>query len=144
MTGELFINGADAFQYGVSMGSGFIDTLKATLTFKDDIENNSAIEHGKRVVLTPYIDSRDISLTFVVTGRNKADFEANENTFLDILYSRKLTIKIKGYPDYYRLIYTGKSTSYAHASTSCKITAKFTEVNPKDRAEKTTNDLFVV
>ena len=66
MTGELFINDADAFQYGVSMGSGFIDTLKATLTFKDDIENNSAIEHGKRVVLTPYIDSRDISLTFVV------------------------------------------------------------------------------
>lgn len=142
MTGELFINGTDAFTYGVSMGGGFIDTLKATLAFKDDIENNSAIEHGKRVVLTPYIDSRDVSLTFTVIGRNRADFEANEKTFLDILYSRKLTIKIKDNSEYYRLIYTGKSTSYAHASTSCKITAKFTEINPKDRGEVKQNDLF--
>lgn len=142
MTGELYINGTDAFSYGVSMGGGFIDTLKATLAFKDDIENNSAIEHGKRVVLTPYIDSRDVSLTFTVIGRNRADFEANEKTFLDILYSRKLTIKIKDNPEYYRLIYTGKSTSYAHASTSCKITAKFTEINPKDRGEVKQNDLF--
>ena len=64
MTGELLINGKDAWtQWGVNMGDGFIDALDAPLPMKDYIENESRLEHGKRIITTDAkVDSRDITL----------------------------------------------------------------------------------
>lgn len=144
MRGELFINGIDAYTHGVSMGDGFLSAIKSPLPFKEDIENNSAIEHGRRFVLSTYLDSREVSLTFTVQGENTTVFAANRDWFLSELYSRKLVIKIKGDDNYYRFVYSGKNTSYGYSPSGvfCIIAAKFIEVNPHDRGEVSENNLF--
>lgn len=142
MIGDLFINGIDAATHGVSMGSGFVETLQNSITFKDGLENESFVEHGKRVVLNPYYASRDVSLTFVIQGANKTAYEANDAWLVSILKGRKLTIRIKGDSNYYRLVYSGKGVSYAKGTTAGRRTAKFEEVNPYDRASSSVNPLF--
>ena len=144
MAGDLIINNFDADLMGVSMGKGFLDAIGVSLQYKDDIENESAIEHGKRLVLSEYKASRDVTLTFLIRGLGRASYKANDATFLNMLYGRKLTLKIKGDDNYYRLIYTGKGASYAHSSNSCTRTLKFTEVNPDDRGASPKNSLFTI
>lgn len=53
MINELFINGIDADTIGVVMGEDFLNALRTPVSFKEDIENDSAIEHGIRLVLSP-------------------------------------------------------------------------------------------
>lgn len=146
MINDLVINGVDMHNIGVVMGEDFINALHTPITFKEDIENNSAIEHGIRLVLSPYMSQREITLTFNIHGSDSASFKANENAFLEILYGRKLTIKVVGDENYYRLVYSGTGVTYGrnHANTTCTIKAKFTEVNPADRAQTPLNSLFEV
>lgn len=146
MNGELKINGVDAHSKGIHMGKGFINALKSTLEFKDDVETDSTKESGKRVILNPYFKARDVSLSFVVTGSTAEEFLANEEWLLDVFYARVLTIDIKNDGNRYRLVYTGKSTSYGYSPSRkvCTITAKFTEINPEDRGETKLNKIFVV
>lgn len=138
MKGELIINGKDAWtQWGVNMGEGFIDTLDAPLPMKEYIENESRLEDGKRV-LTSNVkkDSREITLSFTITGTSESDYRAKKKAFETELYKGSLTIsvpKISG--DVYHLIYTGKNVSYGLSLDRCfgNFSAKFEEPNPSDR-----------
>lgn len=138
MKGELIINGKDAWtQWGVNMGDGFIDTIDAPLPMKDYIENESRLEDGKRV-LTSNVkkDSREITLSFTITGTSESDYRSKKKAFETELYNGALTIsvpKISG--DVYHLIYTGKNVSYGLSLDRCfgNFSAKFEEPNPSDR-----------
>ena len=68
MTGELYINGKDAWvTWGVNMGDGFLDALDAPLQMKDYIEDESRLEHGKRMITAnAKVDSREITLGFTI------------------------------------------------------------------------------
>lgn len=132
------INGKDAWtQWGVNMGDGFIDTIDAPLPMKEYIENESRLEDGKRV-LTSNVkkDSREITLSFTITGTSESDYRAKKKAFETELYKGSLTIsvpKISG--DVYHLIYTGKNVSYGLSLDRCfgNFSAKFEEPNPSDR-----------
>lgn len=138
MKGELMINGKDAWtQWGVNMGEGFIDTLDAPLPMKEYIENESRLEDGKRV-LTSNVkkDSREITLSFTITGTSESDYRSKKKAFETELYNGALTIsvpKISG--DVYHLIYTSKNVSYGLSLDRCfgNFSAKFEEPNPSDR-----------
>lgn len=138
MKGELIINGKDAWtQWGVNMGEGFIDTLDAPLPMKEYIENESRLEDGKRV-LTSNVkkDSREITLSFTITGTSESDYRSKKKAFETELYNGALTIsvpKISG--DVYHLIYTSKNVSYGLSLDRCfgNFSAKFEEPNPSDR-----------
>lgn len=146
MTGDLLINGVDMATKGIDMGPGFIDALKTSLTFKEDIENESALQHGKRVVLSTKYEARDITLTFIVRGSSASVFATNDTYLNNLFLGRTLTVKVKGDGNYYRLIYTGKNVSYAHSPTGvvCKRVAKFTEIDPSDRGSTPLSTLFSV
>lgn len=146
MINELFINGIDADTIGVVMGEDFLNALRTPVSFKEDIENDSAIEHGIRLVLSPYVSQREVSLTFNIHGSDSASCESNEKALVNILYGRKLTIQVQGDENYYRLIYTGAGVTYGrnYARTTCTIKAKFVEPNPKDRARTPQNPLFSI
>ena len=46
---ELKINKYSVYDtFGVRMGDGFLDALTEPLTLKENIENESRLEHGKR------------------------------------------------------------------------------------------------
>ena len=138
MTGDLFINNKDAWTtWGVNMGSGFLDALDSFLPMKDYIENDSRLEHGKRMITTgAKVDSREVTLEFTITGSSETDYRTKKKAFQQELQAGAFTLKVPALGnEVYHLVYTGKNISYGLSLSRDfgKISAKFTEPNPMDR-----------
>lgn len=140
MTGELFINGKDAWtEWGVNMGKDFIGAIDSFVPMKDYIENESRLEHGKRVLmLEPKVASRDLTLQFTIKGNSESDFRSKRKAFETELQTGTVNVKVPVLGDeVYKLIYLGKSVAYALnvSRTFCTVAAKFEEPNPMDRSD---------
>ena len=83
MKGELIINGKDAWdELGVNMGSNFLDEIDGFNEMKDFIENESRLEHGKRVITTnAKVSSRELTLQFTITGNSEKDYRTKKKDF---------------------------------------------------------------
>lgn len=68
MEAKLLINNKDAYvTWGVRMDDGFLTALCAPCTMKEYIENESRLEHGKRVVTdNAKVASREVTLAFTI------------------------------------------------------------------------------
>lgn len=140
MTGDLFINGKDAFStWGVRMGDNFLDAIDGFNEMKDYIENESRLEHGKRVITdNAKVDSREITLQFTIEGSSESDYRSKKKAFQTELEKGAVNIKVPVLGnEVYKLIYLGKSVSYGLSLDRCfgKISSKFEEPNPMDRNE---------
>lgn len=116
MTGELFINGKDAWTtWGVNMGDGFLDAIDAPVTMKDYIEDESRLEHGKRVITeNAKVDSREITLGFTITGTSEEDYRAKKKAFESELRKGNFTVNIPALGAKYIILYTrGKVSATA-------------------------------
>lgn len=138
MTGDLIINGKDAYDtWGVNMGDNFLDALGASAPMKEYIQNESRLEHGKRVTTSnAKIDSRELTLCFTITGDSQPDFQLQKKSFYDELYKGSMVIKIpKVNDEVFYLNYLGKSVAYAQSidRAFCKVSSKFEEPNPTKR-----------
>lgn len=137
MENDLIINGKDAYKmWKVCMGSKFLDNLETPPPLKDYITSGSRTENGQRVIVSPRIDSRDVSLSFTVSGTDRNDFIRNRDGFLSVLQGGTVEIRVPSLNgNTYRLVYTGKNASYAmnRMRTFATITAKFIEPNPMNR-----------
>ncbi len=139
---ELRINGSSTVyqDYGVRMGDGFLDALTEPLSLKENIENESRLEHGKRIVVeeTPKFQSREVILDFTIAGNTPADFRAKKKAFLAMMYQGVVTIQVpQESEDVYHLIYRGKGSEYSMNAqrTFCHMMLKFEEPNPSFRTE---------
>ena len=140
MTGDLFINNKDAWTtWGVNMDDGFLDALDAPLQMKDYIEDESRLEHGKRMITAnAKVDSREITLGFTIMGASESDYRAKREAFLSELQAGAFTVKVPSVgTDVYKLVYTGRSISDGLSSnrTFGHFTMKATEPNPTDRTQ---------
>ena len=140
MTGDLTINNKDAWTtWGVRMGDGFLDTIDGFNEMKDYIENESRLEHGKRVITdNAKVDSREITLQFTIEGSSESDYRAKKKAFQTELEKGAVNIKIPALgSEVYKLVYLGKSISYGLSLDRCfgKVSSRFEEPNPMDRSE---------
>ena len=140
MTGDLLINGKDAFStWGVRMGDGFLDAIDGFNLMKDYIENESRLEHGKRVITdNAKVDSREITLQFTIEGSSESDYRTKKKAFQTELEKGAVSIKIPALgSEVYKLVYLGKSISYGLSLDRCfgKVSSKFEEPNPTERSE---------
>lgn len=140
MTGDLIINGKDAFStWGVRMGDGFLDAIDGFNQMKDYIENESRLEHGKRIITdNARVDSREITLQFTIEGDSESDYRTKKKAFQTELEKGAVSIKVPVLgSEVYKLVYLGKSVSYGLSLDRCfgKISSKFEEPNPMDRNE---------
>lgn len=140
MTGDFFINGKDAFStWGGRMGDGFLDVMDSFNEMKDYIENESRLEHGKRVITDKAkIKSREFILQFTIEGNSEGDYLIKKKSFQGELEKGSVNIKIPALgSEVYKLVYLGKSLSYGLSSDRCfgKISSKFCDPNPMDRNE---------
>lgn len=140
MTGDLFINGKDAFStWGVRMGDSFLDAIDGFNEMKDYIENESRLEHGKRVITdNAKVDSREITLQFTIEGSSESDYRSKKKAFQTELEKGAVNIKVPVLGnEVYKLVYLGKSISYGLSPDRCfgKVSSKFEEPNPMDRSE---------
>lgn len=83
MTGDLFINGKDALEtWGARMGNGFLDAIDGFNEMKDYIENESRLEHGKRVITdNAKVDSRESLSSSPLKAVRKVITEARRKPF---------------------------------------------------------------
>lgn len=140
MTGDLIINGIDAFStWGVRMGDGFLDAIDGFNQMKDYIENESRLEHGKRVITdNARVDSREITLQFTIEGDSESDYRTKKKAFQTELEKGAVSIKVPVLgSEVYKLVYLGKSVSYGLSFDRRfgKVSSKFEEPNPADRSE---------
>lgn len=140
MTGDLFINRKDAWStWGVRMGDGFLDAIDGLNQMKDYIEDESRLEHGKRVITdNAKVDSREITLQFTIEGNSESDYRTKKKAFQAELEKGAVNIKVPTFgSEVYKMIYLGKSISYGLSPDRCfgKISSKFEEPNPMDRSE---------
>ena len=140
MKGDLYINGKDAWDtWGVNMGEDFLNAIDAFAPMKEYIENDSRLEHGKRVlVIEPKVSSRELTLHFTIKGDNANDFRNKRKAFEEELQKGEVDVKVPVLgSEIYHLIYSGKSVGYAMnmARTFCTLSAKFEEPNPMNRAQ---------
>lgn len=138
---EIEYNGkmVDSTTIGLYMGDGFLSALDGFKTLKEFVENDSRLQHGTRIVLNnPKVKARDITLPFVIYGRDEVEFRANRNIFEAMLLSGKVRISVKDVledDEVYTLYYKDSSPQYGmnRRRNIAKISVKFTEANPFDR-----------
>lgn len=135
MTGDLFINGKDALEtWGARMGDSFLDAIDGFNEMKDYIENESRLEHGKRVITdNAKVDSREITLQFTIEGSSESDYRSKKKAFQTEMEKGAVNIKVPVLGnEVYKLVYLGKSVSYGLSLDRCfgKISSKFEEPNP--------------
>ena len=140
MSGDLIINGKDAWStWGVCMGDGFLDAIDGFNEMKDYIEDESRLEHGKRMITdNAKVASREITLQFTIQGSSENDYRTKKKAFQTELERGTVNIKIPAIgTELYRLVYIGKNVSYGLSLDRCfgKVSSKFCEPNPMDRSE---------
>ena len=136
MTGELFINGKDAYTtWGISMEDTALSALMTPAPMKEFIENTSRLEHGKRVVTAnPRVDERNITLEIHLTARDKDTFFSRYLSFCEELATGVLNIRTKYQPDVmYKTIYQSCNQFSQFMQGIAKFSLKLCEPNPTDR-----------
>jgi hypothetical protein len=137
MTGDLYINGVDAYtEYGLS----FEDTaLAQLLTFpqaKERVSNTSRLFDGKKVLNTnPKMDSREITIPFHIVGN---DALAKYDLFnSQVLSTQELRIWSKYLPDreFYMLYVscTSLSSYFQNGFKIMRFSLKLEEPDPTNR-----------
>lgn len=140
MNEDLIINGKDAWTtWGVRMGEDFLNVIDSFNEMKDYIENESRLEHGKRVITeNTKVASREVTLQFTIEGCSESDYRTKKKSFQKELEKGSVNIKVPALgTDVYKLVYLGKSISYGLSRDRCfgKVSSKFCEPNPVDRSE---------
>lgn len=111
MNGDLIINGKDAWTtWGVRMGNGFLDSIDGFNEMKNYIENESRLEHGKRVITdNAKVASREITLQFTIEGSSESDYRTKKKFFQKELEKGAVNIKVPTLGnEVYKLVYLGK------------------------------------
>lgn len=137
MTGDLYINGKDAYEtWGVSLEDGAVSTLMTPAAIKDLVSNTSRYEHGKRVLTKlVMVDSRDLTLEMHLCAKTKSDFLSKYAKFCEeVLETGVVDIITTHQPDIeYHCIYNSCSQFGQYMFGLAKFSLKLTEFNPKNR-----------
>lgn len=136
MKDELYINGKDAYTtWGISMDDTSLSELMTPVANKELIENESRLEHGKKVLISnPKLDARNVTLKINLTASTEQQFFERYNSFCKELSTGTLEIRSKYQPDVvYRTIYQSCSQFSQFMRGIGKFTLKLHEPNPNDR-----------
>lgn len=135
-TGELYINGKDAFiTWGVGLEKDSLSTLMTPAPLKQFIENKSRLEHGKRVlVVNARVDERTIQLPLIVKAPSEAVFLSNYAAFITELQTGVITITTSYQLGVkYKMIYESCGQYTQYDRRMAKFLLRLTEPNPADR-----------
>lgn len=134
---------ADSLTFGVYMGESFLSEIMAPPPMKEILSYNSRAAHG-RVYDTgyPYMDARDMNLTFRIVGDGETQGEKQSSllaryaVFVALLQTLEVDIQVPSLGNQiYHLVYTGESITFNMnlGRDSVSIKSKFIEPNPNSR-----------
>lgn len=142
MKGNLYINGKDAYTtWGMFLTDTAISALMTPPPMKDNVENASRLENGKRVDLSsPKVDERDVTLPFAMTAASKDTFLSNYESLCAELANGSIVLRTKYQPNvYYRLVYTSCTQYSQFVMGLAKFTLKLNEPDPTNRSKTDKN-----
>lgn len=95
MTGELFINGKDAYTtWGMSLSEGGLSALLTPPPMKENVKNKYRNRHGNSVSkASPKMDARELNLPVHFTAISTADFWAKYDSFCNELKTGFLDVR---------------------------------------------------
>ncbi len=134
--GELYINDKDAYTtWGISMDTTSLSSLMTPAPMKEFIENESRIEHGKRVIISnPKLSERSLTITFNLTAKDEAQFFSRYASFCEELAKGVLNIKTSYQPNVvYKTIYLSCNQFSQFMRGLAKFSLRLNEPNPTDR-----------
>lgn len=133
-TGELFINGADAYTWGMSMDTSSLSALMTPAGMKENIRNSSRVQHGERVIINPKKAARSVTVTFQITAKTQELFFQRYNRLCQELDKGYLDIKTKYQPTVvYHFEYNSCSQFTQFMRGIAKFSLKLTEYDPSNR-----------
>lgn len=147
MTGDLYINGKDAYtEWGLSLSDGAYFDLIAPAPSKDFIESKSRLEHGKRVITdNPKVDERTLNLEVHMSASNSDTLIENYTAFCeDVLETGLIHIRTKYQNKVeFHLIYEQCSSTSGVVEGLIKLTLKCVEYDPSSRSVTVNTDTVI-
>ncbi len=143
MTGELFINGQDAYTtWGVIARETSITALIEPEPLKNPVENKSATENGKRVrsEATPKVDERTVNLVIQIKANDRADLIAKLASLKAELKQRRVEITTKYETGVvYRMDYQNCRQTRSLFNRLATFSIQLNEPNPANRGTQDTD-----
>ncbi len=137
MIKNISINSKSAWNtWGVAMTEDSMDALMLTPAMKEYIESESRLEHGSRVVVdsdTCKVSSRELNLSFFLTGTTAADYLQKYSSFADELQKGNIALSVPDHGKVYHLIYQSGGKYGSYGRCKAKITIRVKEPNPNNR-----------
>lgn len=131
------INGKNAkTTWGIVFDSSSISALMTPAPAKDRIENESRLEHGKRVITAnPKVDARtNIQLTLSLYADSETEFFSKYDSFCAELEAGALNIIVSSRPTVvYKCLYKSCKQFTQYNNRLARFTLTVEEPNPKDR-----------
>lgn len=136
--GQLTINGKDAFTtWGISLSNTALSALMTPVPNKDYVENESRLEHGKRILnVNPKMSDRTVTIFFNLIASDEVDFFRKYGKFCtDVLQTGEVEIKTSFQPTVvYRMKYISCNQFTQFMRGIAKFSLKLVEPNPDNRA----------
>lgn len=148
MTGDLYINGTDAWTaYGMNFEEGALAALLTPAPMKEYAEAKNRLRPGKVIIVdedTTNFDSRDVVLQFHLVADNLATLMSNYAALCEVLKNGKITLKCKYSSEYYRMVYQSCTQMSVYIQGMMTFSLKLTEPNPDNRgADDTEEDIDI-
>lgn len=142
--GQLYINNVDAYTYvaatghpalGVSLSDTAISALMSPSAMKEDIINESRLEHGRRHTSTGNkMQERELSLPIHITAKSQSDYLVQYNDLLTILQGVELNISTSFQSGVvYHLRYVSCTQFTQFLNGMAKLMLRVVEPNPSNR-----------
>jgi hypothetical protein len=133
---DISINGHSLTSLGVMLLEGSYASLLTPPQMKEWVSNDDPRVDGIEYIVptTSVIKERSVNLYFLVRGATRAEFLSRYNTFIGMLQSGMVNIRIPDLSNTFKLKYES-CTSFDHYNlTMCKVAVKFTEPQPANMA----------
>lgn len=137
MTGDLFINGRDAYEtWGLCMTDASMGQLRTPPALKEMVSNTSRLLHGTQYVesQTVKIAERRLTLTIFFTAKTEQEFNTKYESFVAELKTGKINITTHHQPTVeYKTRYLSCNQYTEFMQGIAKFVLNLTEPDPSDR-----------
>lgn len=138
MTGQLFINGKDAYTtWGITLASEAITALLTPAAQKDYIQNMSRLENGTRYIPAPLkVAERTVDVPINLTASTPTEFIARYKSFCEELAGGQINLQTDLLPGTtFRFIYKQCTQFTQLVRGIAKFSLSLIEPDPTDRGE---------
>lgn len=136
MTNQLYIDGTDVKEWGITLVKGCYEALLTPPPVKDLITNSSRMEHGKRVIVgtadMKYKD-RNVTLNLFLEGETEDDYLGKLRGFMTKLMQGELAFYVPRLRTTYHFVYSQISSYGDYGVKKGKFALELNEPNPDNR-----------